>query len=278
MDIWARNREWARQFNAEGGHTWRVGMTRWADLTNDEYRAMLSPRNVDPATVHYAPGAVTPIDWRTLGAVCPIKDQGQCGSCWAFSAIDAIEGCNYVDTKQLLCLSEQQLVDCAGIKYGNMGCGGGMPAGGYKYVIDATGCELGTAYPYTAKRGDCVADKSQFVVGITAYTSLPSGNETALQEAVLLRPISVGIDASLASFQLYTSGVYCPTGCSSTSLDHGVGVVGMNTDPVKGDYYIVRNSWGTSWGMQGYLEMCANHNNNCGIATSATYTTGCHKP
>eukprot|EP01106_Pelomyxa_sp_JSP_P013234 TRINITY_DN389_c0_g1_i7.p1 TRINITY_DN389_c0_g1~~TRINITY_DN389_c0_g1_i7.p1 ORF type:complete len:122 (-),score=16.63 TRINITY_DN389_c0_g1_i7:121-486(-) len=78
--------------------------------------------------------------------------------------------------------------------------------------------------------------------------------------------------------RLYTSGVYCPTGCSSTSLDHGVGVVGMNTDPVKGDYYIVRNSWGTSWGMQGYLEMCANHNNNCGIATSATYTTGCHKP
>ncbi|KAH3762943.1 cathepsin L1 [Pelomyxa schiedti] len=275
FSVWRHNLQFVEQHNAEG-HSWTVGMNEFADLTNEEYRAMLSKPKTYAVEAGPSAGAVVAnVDWRTKNVVCPIKDQGSCGSCWAFSAIASTESCYAIATGSLKCFSEQQLVDCAGIKYGDLGCGGGLPDNGFKYIIDE-GCETQDVYPYTAKRGTCVAKQSEYVGDIQGFTDVtPAGNEVALQNAVVLTPVSVGIDASLMSFQLYTSGVYCPSGCSTTTLDHGVAVVGQQTDAKNGDYYIVRNSWGTSWGQSGYIWMCANKNNTCGIATTASYPTKC---
>jgi len=272
--IWSENLKKVNEFNAEE-HSWKLGMNSLADLTPEEYRSMLS-RPIRREHNNYKPGVVTDIDWRQKEAVCAVKDQGQCGSCWAFSAIGAIEGCHAISTGHLFCFSEQQLVDCAFLSYGNMGCGGGLPSKAFEYVIDYA-IENMTSYPaYTASRGECRADKSLYSADITGFETVPEGDEEALQSVILQQPVSVAIDASLMSFQLYTSGVYCPSGCSSTSLDHGVLAVGMQkaSGSLKQDSYIVKNSWGTAWGESGYIYMCANQKNNCGIATLATYPTG----
>ncbi|KAH3762644.1 cathepsin L1 [Pelomyxa schiedti] len=274
-NVWRSNLQLVTDHNSNSKNTWTLGMNQFADLTVDEYRAMLSaPRTHAAVEAVNSVQAVTPVDWRDQGKVCPIKNQGSCGSCWAFSAIASIESCYAIDNNvDPICLSEQQLVDCAGIKYGDLGCGGGLPDNAFRFVMD-NGCETEEEYPYTAKRGTCVEDASKYVVHIGGLTDIPSGDEAALQEAVVKAPVSVAIDASLASFQLYKDGIYCPDKCSNVTLDHGVDVVGQNTDN-KEDYYIVKNSWGTSWGIQGYIWMCANKNNNCGIATEASYPTKC---
>jgi len=210
-------------------------------------------------------------DWRKLdGVVTPVKDQGQCGSCWAFSATGSLEGQWKLKKNESVSLSEQQLVDCSG-GYGNYGCDGGWMEYAYNYIAKAGGIESEKDYPYKAYDGSCKFEKSKVVSTDRAYHFISSGNEKELTEAIAnVGPIAIAIDAE-DSFQFYSHGVFVDNYCSSSRLDHGVLAVGFGTDSEQGDYYIVKNSWGSDWGESGYIRMARNHNNMCGVATHALY-------
>jgi len=210
------------------------------------------------------------VDWVSKGAVTGIKNQGQCGSCWSFSTTGSVEGAHFLSTGKLVSLSEQNLVDCS-TSEGNDGCNGGLMDYAFQYIIKNHGIDTEASYSYTATGPNACHFKAADVgATITSYTDVASGNEAALATAVDKQPVSVAIDASHTSFQLYSSGVYYEPSCSTSQLDHGVLAVGYGTDG-SSDFWYVKNSWGTSWGIKGYIWMSRNRNNNCGIATAASY-------
>jgi len=223
---------------------------------------------VAPANVQL-PDAV---DWRTKGYVTEVKDQGQCGSCWAFSSTGSLEGQNFATTGQLVSLSEQNLVDCSRC-VGNMGCYGGWMNLAFWYIQLNDGIDTETTYPYFGVDQTCSFNPDNIGATDTGYIEIAEEDENALQSAIAtVGPISVAIDASHSSFQLYRSGVYDDASCTEAGIDHAVLAVGY--DSLNGqDYYIVKNSWGTSWGNEGYIYMSRNKNNQCGIATLACYPT-----
>merc|ERR1712002_924319 len=211
-------------------------------------------------------------DWRTKGYVTPIKNQGMCGSCWAFSATGSLEGQTFKKTGKLPSLSEQQLVDCSKA-FGNQGCNGGLMDQAFKYIKANGGIESEGDYPYIGRNEKCSFKKEDVVAEDTGYVDLPSGDEAKLTEAIaIVGPISVAIDASHFSFQFYHSGVYNSWLCSSKNLAHGVLAVGYGLyGATKTPYYWVKNSWGEHWGVIGYIRMSRNKHNQCGIATAASY-------
>ncbi|KAI4465798.1 cysteine protease family c1-related [Holotrichia oblita] len=231
------------------------------DLHDEEASTFIAPANVDlPPRV----------DWRKQGAVTEVKNQGQCGSCWAFSATGSLEGQHFRKTKKLISLSEQNLVDCSE-RFGNQGCEGGLMTNAFKYVKANHGIDTEKSYPYEAEDDRCRYNSKNSGATDTGYKNIPSGNEKALQSAVAtVGPVSVGIDASLPSFQFYSGGIYYEPECSTEEIDHGVLAVGYDSQGGH-DYWIVKNSWGEDWGMQGYINMARNKENNCGIATMASY-------
>uniref|UniRef100_A0A1B6FNV8 Cathepsin L n=1 Tax=Cuerna arida TaxID=1464854 RepID=A0A1B6FNV8_9HEMI len=211
------------------------------------------------------------IDWRQKGAVTNVKNQGMCGSCWAFSATGALEGQLFVNNSILTSLSEQNLIDCSRDE-GNNGCDGGLMDYAFEYIYINHGIDTEAEYPYLGRDGrSCRYKKDGKNLYDTGAVDIPSGDEDALKEAVATKgPISVAIDASLESFQRYRRGVYMDRRCSSKNLDHGVLLVGYGTDSKYGPYWIVKNSWGIKWGDSGYILIARNHN-MCGIATQASY-------
>lgn len=271
--IFQANLDFVEKWNSEG-HSHTVAMNHLADLSNEEYqRLYLGARTTvnNYQAVQETPKAYDPIDWRKKGYVTPIKDQGQCGSCYAFSAIGSAEGAHFKKTGTLVSLSEKNIVDCSA-KYGNQGCNGGLMTNAFDYIIANHGVDTEEAYPYKAQSGKCQFKSSNVGATLSNYTSIAQGSEDGLQKALSTEgPISIAIDASHQSFQLYSSGVYVEQACSSSALDHGVLAVGIDTDSKGGDYYIVKNSWGTSWGQQGYIWMARNKSNQCGVATMASY-------
>jgi cathepsin L len=263
-----------KKFDA-GEVTFKMGVNKFADMTTSDtsfLRGYKSPA-VKPVGQIYKPKGVKvtagTVDWRDQGYVTGVKDQGQCGSCWSFSASGSLEGQNFAKTGTLTSLSEQNLVDCDNLSFG---CSGGYMVTAFAYVKNNGGIDTEASYPYQATDGHaCRYDAANSGGTCAGHESIAEYSEDDLYDAVTnVGPISVAIDASKISFQLYTSGVYYEASCSETTLDHGVLAIGYGTEGGE-DYWLVKNSWGTSWGEAGYIKMSRNRNNNCGIATEASY-------
>ncbi|KAH3746764.1 procathepsin L-like [Dreissena polymorpha] len=279
--IWEKNLAYVNKHNLEadrGVHTFWLGMNKYGDMTNEEFVRVMNGykmANRTSGATYLPPSFVTlpdSVDWRKEGYVTPVKDQGQCGSCWAFSSTGSLEGQTFKKTGKLVSLSEQNLVDCS-TKQGNQGCSGGLMDQAFTYIKVNKGIDTEGSYPYHAVDEKCKFDAANVGATDTGFVDVTSKSEADLQSAVATQgPISVAIDASHSSFQLYRSGIYHSIFCSQTRLDHGVLAVGYGTDSGK-DYWLVKNSWGTGWGMDGYIQMSRNRDNNCGIATSASYPT-----
>jgi len=271
--IFEKNVAYINKHNSEG-HSYELGMNQFGDLTNAEYQQkFLVNMSIERTGAPFLQGnEIVPdsVDWRTQGYVTGIKDQGQCGSCWAFSTTGSVEGAHFKATGKLVSFSEQNLVDCS-TKEGNQGCNGGLMDYAFKYIITNGGLDTEASYPYTARDGVCHYNPSTSGGTISKFVDVTSGSETALESAVAtIGPVSVAIDASHNSFQFYKKGIYSEPLCSSKNLDHGVLAVGYGADAGK-DYWIVKNSWGTTWGDAGYILMSRNKRNQCGIATASSY-------
>jgi C1A family cysteine protease len=274
-NIFKTNVDKINRHNA-GDHSWTQGVNQFSDLTGEEWQETYLGYNFEKRVsqpsgllgqVHYEYD--DSVDWTTKGAVTPVKNQGQCGSCWSFSTTGSLEGALQIATGKLTSLSEQNLMDCAG-EYGNQGCNGGLMDDAFKYV-KAKGLASEASYPYEEKDGHCKKEAS--VVSITGYEDVKEGDEDALKAAVTKGPVSVAIEADKSAFQSYKSGVLDSWFCGK-KLDHGVLVVGYGTDSESGkDYWKVKNSWGADWGEEGYIRMVQGKN-MCGIASQPSYPTG----
>ncbi|XP_068031077.1 cathepsin S-like isoform X2 [Anomalospiza imberbis] len=198
-----------------------------------------------------------------------LGDMGACGSCWAFSAVGALEAQVKLKTGNLVSLSAQNLVDCSGM-YGNKGCAGGFMTEAFQYIIDNGGIESEESYPYTAQNGTCHYNASARAASCSRFLELPEGDEAALRDAVAtVGPVAVAIDATRPGFFLYHSGVFDDPQCSQ-EVNHGVLVVGYGSLENK-EYWLVKNSWGVHFGDAGYIRMARNASNLCGIASYASY-------
>ncbi|KAH9496405.1 hypothetical protein Btru_012554 [Bulinus truncatus] len=277
--IWETNLMKIEQHNelyAKGLSSYFLGENKYADMSHSEFVKTMNGLRVPKDDISHnishefnTEGLPGSIDWRSQGYVTDVKDQGQCGSCWAFSAIGSLEGQHYKATQNLVSLSESNLVDCSS-KWGNDGCNGGWMTQAFQYVIDNKGIDSEACYPYEAVKRTCSFSTSCIGATISSFKTVPV-SESSLQVAVAtVGPVSVAIDASNDSFQHYSGGVYDEEDCSSYVLDHGVLVVGYGSMSGN-DYWIVKNSWGTSWGKSGYIFMSRNKGNQCGIASKASY-------
>lgn len=271
LGIFISNLRFIREHNS-ANQRFTVTANKYAALTPSEYQALLGIRighNMPMKTKRLIGKNDDSLDWRDKNVVNPVKDQGQCGSCYAFAAIQAAESAYALSTGTLLRFSEQNVVDCASIVDFCYGCEGGFLYGAYSFFIKRQKGQfiLEDDYPYTGVENDCKADDLTLVASISDYININENDENDLLGKVQNGPVAVAIDASHVSFQLYHSGIYDEPQCRSTSLNHGVGCIGYGTeDGVK--YWLVRNSWGADWGLEGYIKMVM-RDNQCGIASMA---------
>ena len=272
LGIFLANVRRIQEINREG-RSFKAGINHLCHLTPAEYRTLLGAK---PAEIQFK-GTKTKrsadppekIDWRDKGVVNGVKDQGTCGSCWAFSTTTVEESQWAIAGNGLIQLSEQNIVDCCNTCYG---CSGGWPYKAFDYIIKHQSGQfaLESDYPYINADGSCYFDDIKSPVAkVTSYTTIESGSEDDLMDKVAnVGPVSVCVDASHFSFQIYCGGVYNEPSCSTTSLDHAVAVVGYGSEEGT-PYWLVRNSWGPYWGSNGYIKMIRNYGNQCGIATNA---------
>jgi len=285
--VWEANVALISNHNLEaenGLHEYSLGENAYADMTSDEIVTYMNGYNSQrkpPVEGRHIENSISlkdlpaAIDWRENNTVTPVKDQGHCGSCWAFSAVASLEGAHAIKTGKLVSLSEQNLVDCDKVDHG---CFGGIMDNAFKFIKENGGIDTEASYNYTAKPGKaCLFNKTDIGATLSSWVDIKHGNETDLQVAVATAgPVAVAIDAHLPTFHFYKKGIYHDKMCSSIHLDHGVLAVGYGVkqpgeDGKAREYWIVKNSWGTSWGMEGYFNLKKNKHNACGVATDASY-------
>ena len=317
FESWVSNDKFISEVNAKN-LTYTLGHNHLSGLNQDEYRTFLGfkPESVSSsnakgkvhevkclydcvqaydsehklATVECVKGCIdgninalpSSVNWVTKGAVTPVKDQGQCGSCWSFSTTGSLEGAFFVKYGKLHSFSEQQLVDCDNHKNGgkDMGCNGGLMDNAFEWIDKNNGLCTEADYPYTSgvskTAGTCrttctLVDDSK----VTTYTDVTASSDSAMMAALAKQPVSIAIEADQKEFQLYKSGVF--SAACGTNLDHGVLVVGYGSLSGQ-DYYLVKNSWGTSWGAGGYIMLGRGSqynsgNGQCGMLMQGSYPT-----
>ena len=290
--IFAENAAFVAKHNAEharGEHSHWLGLNALADRTSEEFSEMLGydrslrsaarkPRD-DPSDWEYADVRAPPQkDWVREGAVTHVKNQGQCGSCWAFSTTGSVEGVHFIKTGELVSVSEEELVSCS--TKGNAGCNGGLMDNALDWIVRNGGIDSEADWPYNAEAGHCgwFARRFRRPVKIDGFVDVPPEDEAALEKAVAMQPVSVAIEADHRSFQLYAGGVYAADDCG-TQLDHGVLVVGYGFDadsPGHKHFWKVKNSWGDAWGEDGFIRIAKGGKGpagQCGVASEPVYPT-----
>ena len=292
FEIFRDNLQTILSHNLQNNYNFTLEINHFSDLTPEEFKnyytnpllesnrygcKSFSSSDININTIDLLPSS---LDWRQKGAVTSVKDQGQCGSCWAFSSTAASEGAWAISTGELIDLSEQELVDCAtGFNYGSHGCSGGQMDGGFKFVIENGLCSA-TEYPYTSgttkTEGSCQEKKCDSVIrfeGISSCSDVTQSDELLLKFAVAQQPVAVAIEADTRYFQFYSGGILDSVECG-TKLDHGVLIVGYGEEDGK-NYWLVKNSWSTNWGEDGYVKIARsesrNNNGICGIAMSPSF-------
>jgi C1A family cysteine protease len=290
---WKSNLDYVNEHNSKGLSS-TLGMNHLADLSTEEFSALHLGLNINldarktqkkntteaestENATKKANTTATPlpksVDWRSAGAVAQVKDQGQCGGCWSFSASGALEGLHAIKNKKLTSFSEQQMIDCSA-DYGNQGCDGGLMTNAFNYTM-SHGIQPEDSYPYAAEAGTCSHDPKKVAFKNTGFAEVAANNSDALKAIVAQQPVSVGIEATSMAVQLFQSGVI-NAGCG-TELDHGVLVVGYDDTKAGHGYWIVKNSWGAKWGLNGFFNIAMGSQNGgagaCGINMMPSYPT-----
>jgi len=281
IQIFADMVDTIEEHNASGS-TYKLGLNQFSHLTFEEFQQAVNLGSTRPpslrrntnAKVHAAPADVSAlpasVDWVAAGAVTAIKNQGSCGSCWSFSTTGSLEGAYYLKYKTLKSFSEQELVSCDTTDYG---CNGGWMDTAFEWVMSNKGLASESDYPYVSGTGTnpaCVSGKPQdSKVTPSGYTDVTTGSVSALMSAVAQQPVSIAIQANQKDFQSYSSGVL--TGRCGQRLDHGVLAVGYGTWTDGTQYWKVKNSWGSTWGMDGYILIERSDADLCGVLDAASY-------
>jgi len=288
LQVFSNNYDVIEKHNADKTQTYTMGLNHFSHLTLTEFHDAVHLGSLripnlrrSNVPVHSAPADMSTvpasIDHVALGAVTDVKNQGSCGSCWAFSAVGALESAHYYKHASLKVFAEQEVVSC---DTGNSGCNGGWMDDAFSFVQDNGGITDSGSYPYTSgttgATGSCkktgyVNDPNVAPVGRPGYVDVQTGSVDALMSAVAMTPVSIAIQANQMAFQSYKSGVL--TGNCGQRLDHGVLAVGYGTWTDGTPYWKVKNSWGTSWGMDGYVLIERSDADLCGVLDAASYPT-----
>ena len=260
-EIYAAKDQLMAEINADEANTFTVGHNQFSTWTDSEFKRVLGfkPWTQNVVEVENNSPNADSVNWVTKGAVTPVKNQGSCGSCWSFSSTGAMEGAHFISTGTLLSLSEQELVDCD--HNGSAGCNGGSMEGAFQWY-ETNKAELESDYGYTGKDGTCQETSYTGQFNSTGYKTVTANSESAFKASIEAGPTSVAIEADKMVFQMYKNGVLNSTKCG-TNLDHGVLAVGYGSENGQ-NYYIVKNSWNTTWGDEGYIKL-ANNGDGAGI-------------